>query len=167
VVWGDKVNIGVLVVSAVVSLLGGKVALSELVENVVRRLLEKALPRLFKRPPSDLESPATKLKRLSETMVATSQEFDVQLRELEELAKARHGAVQALEETMKSLTTREQQLQERIKQLENVPIPVAEYFAQLASGGERKSARRDYFLFAAGVVVSVAVAIGLHAFGFT
>ena len=159
-------NIGILVISAVVSLLGGRVALSELVENVVRRLLQKTLPRLFNRPPNDLESPATKLKRLSETMAATSQEFDVQLRELEQLATARHLAVQALEETMKNLTTREQQLQERIKQLENVPLPVAEYFAQLASGGEQKSARRDYILFAAGVVVSVAVAIGLHAFGF-
>lgn len=155
-------GIELLIIAGVSSLVAGRGVFSEIGEKLVSRLVDK----LRKRPPTP-ESPAQRLQRLSEKLSTTSSEFDVQLRELEKFASARQKAVEALEATMKDQTAREQQLRDNIKMLENVPLPVAKYFSELASSGEKKSARRDYLLFAAGVVVSTAIAIVLHLSGLT
>jgi hypothetical protein len=156
-----KLSVSLLVLSAASILSLGRIVISEVGETLGRRLADK----LRKRPTP--ESPAQRLQRLSEKLSTTSLEFDVQLRELEKFASARQQAVEALEATMKDQTAREQQLRDNIKMLENVPLPVAKYFSELASSGEKKSARRDYLLFAAGVVVSTAIAIVLHLSGLT
>jgi hypothetical protein len=58
-----------------------------------------------------------------------------------------------------------ERLQQTIEELEGIPIPVAERFAELVDQGERKSAWRDYALFGLGVVVSTVVAIILGLLG--
>ena len=42
---------------------------------------------------------------------------------------------------------------------------MAEHFAKLTEVGEKRSAKRDYLLFGAGVIVSVLTAIGLRLLG--
>ncbi len=60
---------------------------------------------------------------------------------------------------MQTLETREKELKEKIEALESTPLPVAEHFAKLLESGEKRSAKRDYVLFGAGVVVTTGVAI--------
>ena len=81
------------------------------------------------------------------------------LAELATVAGERETAVKGLEDQLASLSQREQELQARIDQLQNVPLPVAEHFAKLTSAGEKRSAMRDYILFALGVFVSTAISI--------
>jgi hypothetical protein len=56
-------------------------------------------------------------------------------------------------------------LKRRVESLKSVPIPAAEYFANLMEKGERKSAFRDYTLFLLGVIVSGIVAVVLRMLG--
>jgi uncharacterized protein (DUF3084 family) len=81
------------------------------------------------------------------------------LSELAQVARDREAAVSTLENQLKDLETKEKTLQQRIEHLQAVPLPVAEYFAQLTGAGERRSAMRDYMLFGAGVLVSTAISI--------
>jgi uncharacterized protein YlxW (UPF0749 family) len=90
---------------------------------------------------------------------------DTVLAELSQIAKDRESAVQKIEAELQSLQNREKELQERIKTLQKVPLPVAEHFAQLTASGEKRSARRDYVLFGVGVIVSTVIAILLKVFG--
>jgi len=77
----------------------------------------------------------------------------------------REQAVKKLEEDLMALTMRESQLKTKIEHLEKIPLPVAEYFAELAKPGEKKSAKRDYILFGAGVAFSVITAVVLKQLG--
>ena len=63
------------------------------------------------------------------------------------------------------LTQQEGQLRKTIQELQQVPLPAAEYFASLVNKGEKSSALRDYVLFTAGVVVSAVVTVVLKHFG--
>jgi hypothetical protein len=57
------------------------------------------------------------------------------------------------------MAQREEELKNRIDQLQNVPLPVAEHFAALAAAGDKRSAKRDYLLFGLGVFVSTLLSI--------
>ncbi len=63
---------------------------------------------------------------------------------------------------MASLENREKELKEKIEVLEKIPIPVAEHFAKLLESGERRSVRRDYLLFGAGVLVTTVITIAIQ-----
>jgi hypothetical protein len=106
-----------------------------------------------------------RLSGLTGELVKASKEVDSVLAELAQVAKEREQTVQKMEGELSHLQNREKELQQRIDHLQNVPLPVAEYFAQLTSTGEKRSARRDYLLFGAGVVVSTGIAILLKIFG--
>jgi uncharacterized protein (DUF3084 family) len=144
--------------SAIASLLAGGVIGSDVVRKLVRHILK--LPE-----PVETETFRSKLDRLSTNLAAASREVDTVLSELTSVAREREQAVTQLEAELKALEQREQSLQQSIKQLESVPLPVVERFAELTETGERRSARRDYVLFASGVVVSTIIAIALKFFG--
>ena len=63
------------------------------------------------------------------------------------------------------MQTKEKELEDRITLLKDVPLPVADRIAEITSGSDRRSARRDYILFGAGVIVSTAIAIILKLLG--
>jgi len=111
------------------------------------------------------ETYSQKLSRLTESLLKSSSEVDDVLAELSQTASEREKAVCKFESELRVLENREKELQERVRTLENVPIPVAERFAELTAVGEQKSAWRDYILFGAGVVVSTVVAIILNIVG--
>jgi len=79
--------------------------------------------------------------------------------ELSEVAREREESVKKIETDLANLQSRETEMKERIGNLKKVPLPVAEYFAELTSQGEKRSARRDYLLFGAGAVVSTVITI--------
>lgn len=87
------------------------------------------------------------------------------MQELTETTHQRKTAVDNIEKELSVLETREKEIKQRIDALQKVPIPVAEEFARLTQPGEVRSARRDYILFGAGVLVSTAIAILLKLLG--
>jgi uncharacterized protein (DUF3084 family) len=144
------VEIVLALLAGTMSMLAGGVAQSEAFEKLLRKLLKRPAPE---------PSHSQRLARLMGDLRQASLGVDSILRELAQVAADREGAVSELEHQLRTLEAKEQALQERIAQLESVPIPVAEYFAHLASARERRTARRDYMLFGAGVLVSTALSV--------
>jgi hypothetical protein len=112
-------------------------------------LAGRALPKTYSERLSDLTSSLTK----------ASSEVDAVLQEMKRVALEREKSVASLESGLAELESKERELKESISALQNVPIPVAAYFAKLVEPGERRSARRDYLLFTSGVVVTTIVTI--------
>ena len=74
----------------------------------------------------------------------------------------RPGAVEKLELQLTQLTAEEESVRNRISALKETRLEVAEHFAAVISSGERRSARRDYLLFGAGVLVWTAISVILQ-----
>lgn len=140
-------QIVVALVSAVASLLVGGVVRIDLLLRFLRRHFSHS-------PQPPQETYAARLERLTEELTRASHGVDQILSELAGVAREREAAVTKLERDLGELSAREQHLQKRIDDLQNVPLPVAEHFVALASQGEKRNARRDYLLFGLGVLVS-------------
>lgn len=106
-----------------------------------------------------------KLGELLKSLNKSSKEVDDILNELSDVTNERAKALSNLESELLTLESREEEVKKRIQDLENVPIAAVEHFAKLTSAGEKKSARRDYILFGAGVIASTVVAIILKLLG--
>ncbi len=146
----------IAVLSGLASLAAGGLASTELIQKLIRRY--------WGRPGRMEKSYAQRLAELTTSLTKASQQVDSVLAELAEVARSRQTAIKGLESSMAILESREKELKERIQALEKTPLPVAEHFAQLLEAGERRSARRDYALFGAGVVVTTGIAILLQVF---
>lgn len=151
--------IGIIVelLTGIAALILGEAAMSKFVRDWIRKILDK------KKEPT--KSYSDKLSELTRSLNRSTQEVDKILIEMSNVAKERGETVSTLEEDLLNLERREQETKKRIQDLENVPLAAVEHFAQLTSAGEKRSARRDYLLFAAGVLVSTIIAIVLKIFG--
>lgn len=144
-----------------------------LLSNVVGNRLDPTVGRLLKKlgllPAERSKTYEERMSSLTANVAKASAEMDRVLREMALVGQEHLSAVKSLERQLGDLRMKEQSLKEQIQALEQTPIPVAEYFAGLVEQGnrqgERRSAWRDYLLFAAGVVVSAVVSIILKQFG--
>lgn len=143
----------VALISGLLSAIAGGVASTELVRKIIYRILKKELPQ---------KTYSERLSELTSSLTKASSEVDSVLGEMAQVAKERETSVNNLEKGLKDLEKREKELKEKIDLLQNVPIPVAEHFAKLVEPGEKRSARRDYILFMAGVIVTTIIAIILQ-----
>lgn len=139
------------IISAIATLIAGGLVSTKLIRTLLQRFFG------IQQAPS--QSYTEKLTELTQSLTKSSAEVDAVLSELAKVARERENAVQRLENELQNLERREKELQEKIETLEQVPIPVAEHFANLVESGEKRGARRDYILFGAGVVVTTIVAI--------
>lgn len=119
--------------------LGAGAVVMELVPKLLRRILKKSEP--------SKESYGEKLSRLTESLTKASSEVDEVLSELARIARHREQAVKKLEMELGKLEGREKQLQKRIQELENVPLPVAEHFAKLMAAGEAECTAGLHFVW--------------------
>lgn len=142
------------IIAGLATLMAAGVASNELVQKLVRHLL--GIRREPVKPYSE------RLAQLTASLTKASREVDSVLSELAQVARSREGAVQKLETDLAALGTREKELKEKIEALENTPLPVAEHFAKLLESGEKRSAKRDYVLFGAGVIVTTVIAVILQ-----
>ena len=143
-------------------------SISLLVGGATREFLNRVFPSIFKRVVngrSTESSHSERLQELLENLRKSSREVDAVINELQQVALAREQAAKKLEADLEALSERESQLKTNIEHLEKVPLPVAEYFAELSKPSEQKSARRDYILFGAGIIFSVVTAIALKQLG--
>jgi hypothetical protein len=119
----------------------------------------------FTRAPKRGEVYSEQLSQLTSSLIKASKEVDRVLKELTEVASNKEISMKTLESNLASLEKKETDLKERIATLERLPLPVAEHFANLIESGEKRSARRDYILFGAGVLVSTVIAVILKLAG--
>lgn len=119
--------------------------------NYVYDLLSYALK---KRTPAT-ETYSQKLDRLMKSLSEATEEVDEVLQELTVVTRERATRAEALKSDLDKLTTQEQDLRQKINALQNTPIQVAEYFAELSGGTEKQSRRRDYLLFFLGAAVGL------------
>jgi hypothetical protein len=96
-----------------------------------------------------------RLTELTSNLTKSTKEVDLILKELLSVAKDKEDTLAKLSTALFDLEKREVETKKRVEDLQNIPIAVADHFAQLANAGERISAKRDYLLFAAGVIVSI------------
>jgi hypothetical protein len=125
-------------------------------ENLIGQQLAKA---------AGLEQAVQGPESLFKALSAASEKIDAIVKQIQEYTEGREQAVAKLESQLGLLSQQEQELKQRIQGLQNVPLPAAEYFAQLVNKGERRSALRDYVLFLLGVLVSAGVGVLLRKLG--
>ena len=118
--------------------------------------------RIFRRTRSTTKSYSERLGELTMSLTRASAEVDGILKELGVVAIQRETAVRQLENELSSMESREKEMKDRIELLKSTPIPVAEHFASLLEGREGRSARRDYYLFGAGVLITTTIAIAIQ-----
>jgi DNA repair ATPase RecN len=94
-----------------------------------------------------------------------SQKLDGIVSRIQAYTKMRESTVSELEARLEKLSAQEGQLKATIEQLQQVPLPAAERFAELVKKEEKGGALRDYVLFVSGVVVSAIVSIVLKHYG--
>jgi hypothetical protein len=160
-----------LLVAAVSAVIGAIVpALNALVENLINKGIGEKffakdpfgqfIARLF-----GLERYTQGPESLFRELSAASEQMDVIVRQIQEYTKGREQAVAELESQLGLLSEQEQELKQRIQGLQSVPLPAAEYFAQLVHKGEKRNALRDYILFLLGVLVSTGVTVLIRKLG--
>lgn len=143
------------VISGFLSLIVAAISI-EFIRSSVTRVLKRDKPG---------ETYSQKLKRLTEGLVKSSSEVDSVLAELSQVARDREEAIRKLDIELHELEIQEKEQKDKVQALENVPIPVADHFANLTAASERRSALRDYALFGAGVILSTIIAIILQLLG--
>ena len=136
------------------------VSLAAGVSSLLVGLASALLSKRFRQLSQKQEKPyAERLEKLMASLTKASREVDSILAELGKAARDRESAVQELEAGVQALESREKELQSTIDALERTPLPVAERFAELIGRGEKRSRKRDYILFGAGVGVTTGIAI--------
>ena len=145
------------VIAALTSLLAGGIASNKLTRKLVHHFLGEPEPEPEK-------TYSERISELTHSLTNASSEVDSVLAELAQVAKDKEASVRSLEQGLTAMGQEEQYLQDRIKALENVPIPAAEHFVRLMETGEKRSAMRDYVLFGVGVVVTTIITIGIQVF---
>jgi hypothetical protein len=63
------------------------------------------------------------------------------------------------------LSEKEKELQAKVESLGQIPLPAMDYFKAQLDQGERSAARRDYLLFGAGILATVALSLVLKLLG--
>ncbi len=110
---------------------------------------------------------AEKMSELTSQLLEASQAVDQVLTEMAE-ANQRQGIILSQQaERADVLSAREKQLQQRIESLQEVPLPVADYFIELNRKAQeeqdKKRAWRDYKLIIISTVLSAALTIAIMA----
>jgi hypothetical protein len=98
---------------------------------------------------------------------SASSEMESVLGELRTTADERLKKVSALEASINELIEKEKKLQEKIQGTEGLSKATVEAIAQVVGEklekAERPKRRRDYVLFAAGVIVTAVIGVGIEA----
>ncbi|WP_417492066.1 hypothetical protein [Maricaulis sp.] len=150
------IDIVVLAVSAIATLLGGRVVSSALVQKIIRTL--------FRIPEEPSESYADKVGRLTHQLNELSGHVDEVLREISTVTIEKQKRVEYLEESLANLEGKEKEIKEKIVALEKTPVESAKIFADLVTDGEKRGRNRDYVLFGVGVLVTTGVALLIQLF---
>lgn len=135
-----------LVISLLLALLPSYFGINE-IAKIIDRFVRKGTP--------SEETYSQKLNRLMGSLSDASGEVEIILSELELVTRERADRAEKLKTELDKLHIEEQELKQRIDRLQETPIEIAEYFAELSSSKEGQSRKRDYYLFIAGALVGL------------
>jgi len=116
-------------------------------------------------PRGHSQSYAARLSQLTQKLVDSTREVDRIFEELASVAKERQERVAEMERQLQMLEQVEMERTERIEALRRVDEQTARHILSLIEPSEKRNARRDYMLFAAGIIVSAGLSILLAALG--
>ena len=109
-----------------------------------------------------------KMKELTSRLVEASRAVDEVLTEMADAHRTQEVILRQQSERMETLSATEKEIQERVESLKEVPLPAAEYFAELSRKAqeeqEKRSASRDYKLIIISALLSAAITAGIIAF---
>jgi hypothetical protein len=126
--------------------------------------LLRSLPLNKARRPSEEGKTLTyqaRMETLTTNLANASSEVDKILEEISRVSQEREERLKTLETKLDELSGHEKEMQSRVEALKNMPLPAVEYFLEVTQKEERRSATRDYTLFALGVVASMVVTVFL------
>ncbi|WP_142124142.1 hypothetical protein [Pseudoxanthomonas sp. 3HH-4] len=152
------IEVLVSLLAGLLSMTLGGLASTEAIRKAVRHILN------IQTAPAE-KSYSERLSELTASLTDASEQVDSVLSELSRVAQEKERAALKLAEELAELEDKELELKQRVDALQNMPLPAVEHFAKIIGSGEKRSAKRDYFLFGAGVIVSTAIAIGLKLLG--
>ena len=156
-----------MIIGLMVALLAGAVAVlirvyfAEEITAIANRIRRLLGIRLREAPVAYKERIASLVGGLEKT----SAELDSIYREIAEVLGQREVAITSLQERIEALAEQEAQLQTKVETLERVPLPAADYFADIVQRGEKRSAWRDYWIFVLGVGITAVVSFVSGALG--
>ena len=129
--------------------------------------LYRILLKIFRKGEEEKISYSDKLKNLTNELEKNAEKLDSTLHEFSSIVKERERKIKQLETELLKLEASEKEYKERISALENVPIAAIDHLLKQLEPSERKSARRDYLLFIAGLLLGAIVSIILSLSGIT
>ncbi|MDT4955193.1 MAG: hypothetical protein QOJ02_3331 [Acidobacteriota bacterium] len=98
-----------------------------------------------------------RMKKLTAELARASAEVDNTLREMETVSRMREEALKAIESKLGELDEQKNQLQTKIDNLKNVPLPAVDYFAEITEKTERRSVKRDIIMLVIGIIASTII----------
>jgi len=132
----------VSIAAALISLLAGGVASSDVFKKLILKLLgKKAPPKTY----------AERLSELTANLTKASAEVDQVITELAQVSKDREKAVRDLETGLGQLEKREKELKEKIEILQNVPLQWRNILLDLLSPARREALVGTMFCLGQGL----------------
>ena len=95
---------------------------------------------------------AKTMQELGSELVHSFEKVDRLIEGIQRYMTDRRKVLDSLEMETEHLKDREIKLKKRIETLEGIPIEALDYFIEATESVERRAARRDYYLFFAGLV---------------
>lgn len=111
------------------------------------------------------ESYGKKLSELATKIKKTASELDLLLVEVEIITQNRQDKMKSLEENLAQMNSIEVEQRKKIETLAQVKPEAIEYLLEHLEPAEKRSVRRDYMLFIAGLLFSALIAIILKLLG--
>ena len=109
-----------------------------------------------------------KMRELTSRLIQASQAVDQVLTEMADAHRIQEVLLTQRTERMETLSRTEKELQERIDSLKELPLPAAEYFAELSrktqEEQEKRRTFRDYKLIIISAVLSAALTATIMVF---
>lgn len=147
-------------------------ALPPLTKSILE-ILYKTYPHLFGSKPAKeilkitgvrTQPTVSGTRNLLAELRKAAADMDRIMDEITRYTEDRQASVTKLENDLRALSQREQELKTTVDNLQNIPLPAVEYFAKFVEKTEKRSAKRDYVLFLLGVVLAAVVALILKHF---
>ncbi|MGF7041045.1 hypothetical protein [Mucilaginibacter lappiensis] len=109
---------------------------------------------------------ADRINKTLESLRKASDEMAIATNEFNDIMNEKQGTIAVLEKKLSELSDKELEMKTKIETLQKVPIEALAYFEGILVKGDKRNAYRDYILFGAGVIVSVAITIVLKKMGY-
>jgi hypothetical protein len=164
---GIEIIIGILAAS-ISALIGGFIPLIEKIygkgaqayyEKNPNSIIGRFLYNIFNLRKKSSDNFKEKIDSSLILLKKSTSEIDSVINEVTELSKEKQKAIELLENQLKELSDKETHLKQKIETLEQTPIDSIQYFEEVLKRNNKRDKKRDYILFALGVLITTIVGI--------